>query len=66
MRAHGLEYLERDVSDPEVLTELQARLPRARALPQIFEDGAHIGNDQDLREHLGPAPGLPPLPDQTP
>lgn len=57
LQAHGLDYVERDVSDPEVLSELQTRLPRARALPQIFEDGAHLGNDQDLREHLGPAPG---------
>ena len=49
----GLSFTERDVSDPAVMDELRQRLPRARAIPQVFVDGAHIGNDQDLRTHLG-------------
>lgn len=45
----GLEFIERRVDNPDELTELQRRLPRAMALPQVFVDGHHIGNDDDLR-----------------
>jgi len=47
----GLVYRELDVSEPAALDELRARLPRVRALPQIFIDGEHVGSFEDL-EHL--------------
>ncbi|WP_370737929.1 glutaredoxin family protein [Roseovarius litorisediminis] len=46
-------FTEHDVSDPDVMQALCARLPRARSIPQVFVDGEHIGNDQDLRLRLG-------------
>lgn len=49
LRDRGHAYEEHDVSDPAVMATLRERLPRVRALPQIFADGDHIGNDQDLR-----------------
>ena len=52
LRQHGLAYAERDVSDPEVMGELQTRLPRVRAIPQVFFNGEHLGNDEDLQHHL--------------
>ncbi len=44
-----LAFRERDVSDPAVLAEFQHRLPRVRAIPQIFADGEHLGGVDDLR-----------------
>lgn len=52
LRDHGLDFTERDVSDPEVMAELRQRLPRARSIPQIFADGRHLGNEQDLKLRL--------------
>ena len=52
LRAHRLEFVEKDVSDPDTLEDLARRLPRARSLPQIFADGEHLGNDEDLRLRL--------------
>ena len=46
---NDLQFIERRVDDSSELAELQRRLPRAMALPQIFVDGEHIGNDDDLR-----------------
>ena len=48
----GLAYTERDVSDPETLQEFRERLPREKAIPQIFIDGEHIGGYEDLRLRL--------------
>ncbi|MDZ4096118.1 MAG: glutaredoxin domain-containing protein [Paracoccaceae bacterium] len=48
----GLAFRERDVSQPEVLAEMRARLPRARTIPQIFIDGEHVGGFDDLRDRL--------------
>lgn len=45
----GVEFVERSVDDPEQLAEMQRRLPRAMALPQVFVGGEHVGNDDDLR-----------------
>ena len=40
----GLAYTNLDVmSDPTILADFQQRLPRAKAVPQIFIDGDHIG-----------------------
>lgn len=39
----GVKVIEKDVSDPEVLKELRAKVPNARSVPQIFIGGEHIG-----------------------
>ena len=49
LRQHGFEFDERDVTEPKVLSEFRERMPRQKALPQIFIDGRHIGGLQDLR-----------------
>jgi len=50
--ARGLAYIDHDIAaDPASREELLRRLPRARAIPQIFIDGAHIGGYEDLRLH---------------
>jgi len=49
---HNLLFEERDVSDPVVMKEFQTRLSRVRSIPQIFADGVHLGNDEDLRLKL--------------
>ena len=46
---NGLQFIERSIDEPDELAELQRRLPRAMALPQIFLGGDHLGNDDDLR-----------------
>ena len=33
LEQHGLEYTEHDISDPDVMGDFKARLPRIRALP---------------------------------
>jgi len=46
----GLAYTNLDVmSDPAILADFQERLPRAKAVPEIFIDGEHIGGYEDLR-----------------
>jgi len=52
LEARGIAYTERDVSDPAVLREFADRLPREKAVPQIFIDGVHIGGFEDLRLRL--------------
>lgn len=52
MKQHQLSYNERDVGDPRVMNEFRERLPRARALPQIFADGEHLGSLEDLQIRL--------------
>ena len=54
---HGILYTEYSIEDPAHMAEFARRLPRVRAIPQIFVDGKHIGNDQDL-EALVLAGGL--------
>ncbi len=44
-----LPFRERDVSDPAVLAEFQQRLPRVRAIPQVFADSEHLGGVDDLK-----------------
>lgn len=45
----GLVYEDLDIaSDPACREELRRRLPRAKAIPQIFIDGNHIGGYEDL------------------
>ena len=46
----GLAYTNLDVmADPAILEDFKRRLPRAKAVPQIFIDGEHIGGYEDLR-----------------
>jgi glutaredoxin 3 len=52
LKKHGLAFAERDISDPAVMGEFRERLPRIRAIPQIFEDGEHVGGLEDLRLRL--------------
>lgn len=48
----GLHFVERDISEPEVLQEFRERLPRQKSIPQVFIDGEHIGGYEDLRLRL--------------
>ena len=49
----GLAYTNLDVmSDPAILEDFKRRLPRVKAVPQIFIDGEHIGGHEDLRLRL--------------
>jgi glutaredoxin 3 len=50
---HGLPFKDHDISDSSVMDEFRRRLPRVRSIPQIFVDGEHLGNDEDLRLKLG-------------
>ncbi len=52
LRERGLAFRERDVGDPAVLAEFRERLPRVRAIPQIFIDGEHVGGLEDLQLRL--------------
>ena len=48
LERNEIPYTEYSVDDPSHLEEFSRRLPRVRSIPQIFIDGEHIGNDQDL------------------
>lgn len=50
MERNQIPFTEYTIADPTHLQEFQRRLPRVRSVPQIFVDGKHIGNDQDLEE----------------
>ncbi|MGI9316852.1 MAG: glutaredoxin domain-containing protein [bacterium] len=52
LQRYGLGYSECDISTPEVMEEFRQRLPRSKALPQIFIDGEHIGSLEDLQSRL--------------
>ncbi len=49
LESQEIAYTERNIADPENMREFARRLPRVRSLPQIFVNGEHIGNDQDLQ-----------------
>ncbi len=44
----GYAYVDLDVSEPAHLEAFRRRLPRVKAVPQIFVAGAHIGGYDDL------------------
>ena len=44
----GLDYVEYDIAAEAHREALFRRLPRARAIPQIFVDGVHIGSYEEL------------------
>jgi glutaredoxin 3 len=47
--SRGIEYIDLNIADPDNMREFVLRMPRTRSLPQIFVNGEHIGNDQDLQ-----------------
>ncbi len=49
MDGRGQEYVEKDITDEDILAEFRNRLPRQNSLPQLFVDGEHIGSYEDLR-----------------
>ncbi len=49
LKRHGLKYTELDISVPSAMDEFRRRLPRTRSIPQIFADGEHLGNEEDLK-----------------
>lgn len=52
LERHGLDYSEHDISLPGVIDEFRERMPRLKALPQIFSGGEHIGGLEDLQIRL--------------
>ena len=48
LRAKGLAFAELDISAEKQRQVFQERLPRVRAVPQIFIAGKHIGGYEDL------------------
>ena len=49
LKSKGLAHHELDITaDPAHLEEVRRRLPRSKAIPQIFIDGDHIGGYEDL------------------
>lgn len=52
LAANGLAYTERDMAERVVRAEFAERLPREKALPQVFVDGIHVGGYEDLRMRL--------------
>ena len=44
----GVVYEDLDISESAHRDEFMRRLPRARAIPQIFIEGEHIGGCEDL------------------
>ncbi len=48
LRERGITFVERDIGDGTVLAEFRDRLPRVKSIPQIFDDGMHIGGFEDL------------------
>ncbi len=49
LRAKGLTFAELDIANESRRQTLLERLPRVRAVPQIFIDGGHIGGYEDLQ-----------------
>jgi glutaredoxin len=52
LRHRGFDYREQSLAEAGVIDEFRERLPRAKALPQIFVEGEHIGGLEDLRLRL--------------
>ncbi|WP_300303972.1 glutaredoxin domain-containing protein [Ferrovibrio sp.] len=57
LKGRALPYRELDISVPSIRQEMFKRLPRAKTIPQIFIDGAHVGGCEDL-EHFMKSGGL--------
>ena len=52
MRLKGFEFVEKNIAEPGMIEDFRQRLPRSKALPQIFIDGRHIGSLEDLQLRL--------------
>ena len=52
LKARGIEFEERNISQDWTREQLLEAVPDARTLPQIFLDDQHIGGFADLRSHL--------------
>jgi glutaredoxin 3 len=52
LTSRNLPYVERDITDPDVLAEMRRRLPNARTIPQIFVGDQHVGGYDDLSHRL--------------
>ncbi|MDH3675667.1 MAG: thioredoxin family protein [Anaerolineae bacterium] len=46
---NDIPYIDYDISQTEHMQEFARRLPRLRAIPQIFINDNHIGNEEDLK-----------------
>ncbi len=44
----GIPYTDLDITEAAHRAAFMRRLPRAKAIPQIFVDGEHIGGCEDL------------------
>ena len=49
LESREIAYTELDIADPQNKRDFVRRLPGVRSLPQIFVNGVHVGNDQDLQ-----------------
>ncbi len=48
LRQQGLTFVDYDITNPEHREAFNKRLPRVRSIPQLFINGEHIGNLEDL------------------
>jgi glutaredoxin 3 len=52
LQSKGIQFEEKKIGDGYTKEELLEAVPNARAVPQIFLDGEHIGGFQELRTKL--------------
>jgi glutaredoxin 3 len=48
LSSKGLQYLEKNIEDPDLKAELFARYPEVKTVPQIYLYSAHLGGYDDL------------------
>lgn len=52
LKSKGYQIEERKIDDGYTREELLEAVPNARAVPQIFIEGAHVGGFKELQEYL--------------
>ena len=52
LKSKGIPFKNLDINDGEVRKELKLKAPGIKTIPQIFQDGKHIGGYEDLVEYL--------------
>ena len=52
LQSKGIPFEEKKIGDGYTKEELLEAVPNARAVPQIFLDGEHIGGFTELRQKL--------------
>lgn len=52
LKAKGYQVEERKIGDGYTREELLEAVPNARAVPQIFIEGSHVGGFTELKEYL--------------